>query len=92
MRNKKTLKGHKREILLILLSIIVLALFFSGYSMGKEYSNTIVETKAKIAKPILIVENSPILEVNGKKQREYYNFKVKNYQEDGEITRSQFRL
>ncbi|MCI8636746.1 MAG: hypothetical protein HFJ36_02635 [Clostridia bacterium] len=92
MRKKKTLKGHKREILLILLSIIVLALFFSGYSMGKEYSNTIVETKAKIAKPILIVENSPIVEVNGKKQREYYNFKVKNYQEDGEITRSQFRL
>jgi len=71
---------------------MVLVLFFSGYSMGKEYSNTIVETKAKIAKPILIVENSQILEVNGKKQREYYNFKVKNYQEDGEITRSQFRL
>ncbi len=88
MKKKKTLKENKRGIILILLSIIVIALFFSGYSMGKEYSNTIVETKAKVAKPILIVENNPVVEVNGKKERQYYDFKVKNYQEDGEITRN----
>ena len=92
MNKEKAIKKHKRGIILIFLSGIIIALFFSGYSMGKEYSNTIVETKAKIAEPILIVENSPIVEVNGKKQKEYYDFKVKNYKEDGKITRNRFVL
>ena len=65
---------------------MVLALFFSGYSMGKEYSSTNIETNAKIAEPILIVENNPTIEINGKKQKEYYDFKVKNYKENGEVT------
>ncbi len=80
------LKNKKRELTLILVSVIVLALFFSGYSMGKEYSSTSIEAKAKIAEPILMVENNPIVEINGKKQREYYGFKVKNYRENGEMT------
>lgn len=70
----------------MLVSIMVLVLFFSGYSMGKEHSITKVETIAKIAEPILIVENSPTIQINGKKQREIYDFKVKNHKENGEIT------
>ena len=65
---------------------MVLVLFFSGYSMGKEHSHTKIETNAKIAEPILIVENNPVIEINGKKEKEYYNFKVKNHKENGEIT------
>ena len=83
---KNLLHSKKREITLILVSIMVLILFFSGYSMGKEHSSTNIETNAKIAEPILVVENSPTLEINGKKQKEYYDFKVKNYRENGEIT------
>lgn len=83
---KIPLKHRKREITLILVSVMVLALFFSGYSMGKEYSSTNIETNAKIAEPILIVENNPTIEINGKKQKEYYNFKIKNYRENGEVT------
>lgn len=79
-------KIKRRELTLILVSIMVLVLFFSGYSMGKEHSIINIDTNAKIAEPILIVENSPIIEVNGKKQREYYNFKIKNYKENGETT------
>lgn len=82
----KKIKIKKRELTLILVSFMVLALFFSGYSMGKEFSSTSIETNAKIAEPILIVENNPIVEVNGKKQKEYYQFKVKNYKENGEVT------
>lgn len=85
-KTKTPLKNKKRELTLILVSFMILALFFSGYSMGKEYSSTNVETNAKIAEPILTVENNPIIEVNGKKQKEYYDFKVKNYRENGEIT------
>lgn len=79
-------KNKKRELTLMIVSFMVLALFFSGYSMGKEYSTTTIETNAKIAEPILIVENNPIVEINGKKQKEYYDFKVKNYKENGEVT------
>lgn len=82
----KKIKIKKRELTLILVSFMVLALFFSGYSMGKEFSSTSIETNVKIAEPILIVENNPIVEVNGKKQKEYYQFKVKNYKENGELT------
>lgn len=83
---KISFKNKKRELTLILVGFMVLALFFSGYSMGKEYSSTNIETNAKIAEPILIVENNPTIEINGKKQKEYYDFKVKNYKENGEIT------
>lgn len=83
---KRQLKFKRREITLAIVSIMVLILFFSGYSMGKEYSSTNIETNAKIAEPILIVENNPVIEINGKKQKEYYEFKVKNYKENGEIT------
>lgn len=65
---------------------MVLVLFFSGYSMGKEHSSVNIDTNAKIAEPIVVVENSPTLEVDGKNQEEYYGFKVKNYRETGEIT------
>lgn len=65
---------------------MVLVLFFSGYSMGKEHSSVNIDTNARIAEPIVVVENSDPLEINGKNQEEYYNFKVKNYRETGEIT------
>lgn len=83
---KKILKNKRKEIIIILVTIIVIMLFFSGYSMGKAYSATNIETNASIAEPILVVENNPTIKVNGKNEKEYYNFKVKNYKEDGEIT------
>lgn len=83
---KIPLKNKKRELTLFLVSVMVLALFSSGYSIGKESSNTNIQTNAEIAEPILIVENSPVVEVNGRKEREYYDFKVKNYKENGEVT------
>lgn len=76
----------KRELTILTISIMVLILFFSGYSMGKGYSKTNIESKAEIAKPILIVDNNPVIEINGRKQKEYYDFNVKNYEENGEIT------
>lgn len=54
--------------------------------MGKEYNRVNIETNAKIAEPILVVENNPVVEMNGRKQKEYYDFKIKNYKENGEIT------
>lgn len=85
-KGKKLWKNKKREITLILVNIMVLTLFFTGNSMGKGYSKTRIEANSKIAEPILVVENSPIIEMSGRKEKEYYDFKVKNYKENGEVT------
>ena len=75
----------KRELTLIIVIVIVLLLFFSGYSIGKAYQNTNIQTNATLAKPILVVENNPTIEVNGENEKQYYNFKVKNSNEQGQI-------
>ena len=85
-KGRKLWKNKKREITLILVNIMVLTLFFTGNSMGKGYSKTRIEANSKIAEPILVVENSPIIEMSGTKEKEYYDFKVKNYRENGEVT------
>jgi len=84
-KNKIPLKNRKKEIILMIIVMLILILFFSGYSMGKGYQKTNIDAKTKIAEPILVVENGPILEINGKNEKETYDFKVKNYRENGEI-------
>jgi len=44
---KNLLKNKRKEILIIASVIIIITLFFSGYSLGKEYSSTFIETHAK---------------------------------------------
>lgn len=85
-KQKKSWQFKRREMTLVLVSVMVLLLFFSGYSMGKEYSSTNLVTNAQIAEPILVVENNPILEVDGNKEIQFQDFKVKNYRENGDIT------
>lgn len=80
------LKNKTREVTLILVNVMVLVLFFSGCSIGKQYSCVTVETIAKIAEPILVVEKSAVIKIDGRREREHCNFKVKNNRENGEIT------
>ena len=89
MRRRKLgnlLKNKKREITLVLVSMMVLGLFFSGSSMGKQFSSINIQTSGKIAEPVLVIDDGPIVEVNGKRKNETYHFKVKNYKENGEVT------
>lgn len=80
------MKNKTREVTLVLVNVMVLVLFFSGCSIGKERSYVTIETIAKIAEPILVVENSARIKVDGRREREDYHFKVKNSRENGEIT------
>lgn len=82
----KQIKIKRREATLIIIVIIVLTLFFSGYSMGKEIVQTKIDTKTEIAKPIVVVENNPAIKITNKDNKGYYDFKVKNYNETGEIS------
>lgn len=84
---KKELKKIKRRnITLIILILMVFLLFFSGYSLGKGLSKTNIEANAKIAEPILIVENSQPVTITTTNNKGLYNFKIKNYNETGKIT------
>ncbi len=83
---KEKLKNRKKEIMLVFIIAIVLIFFFSGFSMGKGFSRKNVNGNTEIAKPILQVENGTNLEINNINNKGIYEFKVKNYNEQGEKT------
>ena len=84
----KVTKGKikKRETVLLIIILMVISLFISGYSMGKGISETKVNTNAQIAKPILEVENNPDITITSTSKESTYDFKVKNYNSNDEIT------
>ena len=84
--SKKKIKIPNRELTIICIIAITMILMFSGYSMAKAYQNTNIQVNGKIAEPILIIEDNPVVKVYGKNEKEYYNFKIKNTKENGEIS------
>ena len=82
---------NKKYILLFLLFIILIIFLFSKNSLGKQMSNTKINTNSEIAKPILIVGNNPAIDITNKNNKGYYDFKIKNYNELGEINEIELR-
>lgn len=74
-------KNKTRQVTLIIIISIVLIFFFSGFSIGKEFSKTTLEGTGGIAQPILKVENNKPVNINSKNNKGIYEFKVKNYDE-----------
>ena len=83
---KEKIKRRKKEITLVIIICVIILLFFSGFSMGKELSRTNINTTAQISKPILEVENGQAIEIKTTNDKGIYEFKVKNYNDVGEIT------
>lgn len=83
---KEKFKNRKKEITIIFIIVIILIFFFSGFSMGKGYSKNDIKGNTEIAKPIIQVENGSSLEINNQNKEGIYEFKVKNYNDNGEIT------
>lgn len=89
----KTKKDKKREITLIIITTMVLVLFFTGYSIGKGLSDTKIQASGQIAEPILVVENGKEVSITQNTNGSYYyHFKVKNYNQTGKITRYKFKI
>lgn len=80
------IKNRKKEITVILIVFFVMLLFLTGYSLGKGFTKIEVNGNTKIAKPIIEVENASTLELNNKNSEGVYEFKVRNYNSNGEIT------
>ena len=83
---KEGFKNKKVEITIIFIISVVVILFFSGYSLGKGFNRKDINGKAEIAKPILEIESGNNLEINNTNEKGIYEFKVKNYNEQGEKT------
>lgn len=77
---------RKRQITLIIIISLVLAFFFSGFSLGKEMSKVEINSNNEIAKAILEIENGEKLNINNQNNEGAYEFKIKNYNETEKIT------
>lgn len=83
---KEKSKDRKREITLISILSMVFIFFFSGLSIGKEFSKIAIEGKAEIAEPILKVESDKTIKIKHLDEIGIYQLKVKNYDETGKVT------
>lgn len=79
-------KNEKRKITLIIIWSMVFIFFFSGLSMGKEFSKITLEGKAQVAEPILKVESDKTIKIKHLEDIGIYQFKIKNYDETGNVT------
>lgn len=81
---KKT--NRKRNITLVIIYMVVIIFFLSGFSIGKEMTKINIKSTGSIAEPILKIEKSDTLYINNDTEKEIYEFTVKNYDEQGNIS------
>ena len=72
----KTIKLKRREKTLIAVTLMVMILFFSGYSIGKGINTTNIKTSTEVATPILVGENNPAIDIESIKETKKYDFKI----------------
>ena len=82
----ENLKKRKKEITIIAIILFIIILFFSGYSMGKGFSSTSINGETGVAEPIIVVENNPPVSLKTTNDKGYYEFSVKNYDQEGNLT------
>ena len=83
MKNK--IKQRKKLIIIMIIALIII-LFFIGFSFGKTYSKTDIQGSSEIAKPIMKVENSSKINITNQNQEGIYEFKIKNFEDENNIT------
>ena len=83
MKNK--IKQRKKLIITMIIVLIII-LFFIGFSFGKTYSKTDIQGSSEIAKPIMKVENSSKINITNQNQEGIYEFKIKNFEDENNIT------
>ena len=83
-------KGSKLLTTILIIAIISV-LLFCGYSMGKSIEEFIIKSKTEIAEPILVVENNPSIDITALNNTGTYTFKVKNYNEENQVTQTDLK-
>lgn len=75
-----------KNIKIVLILFVIILFLTTGYAFAKSVSQVVLNSKTEIAKPILVVENDSCIEISSPNKRGVYNFKIKNYDEEGKIT------
>lgn len=89
--DKTTNKKISKTLIAFIIVFIVILLLLSSYSMAKVLEDFIINAKAEIAEPILIVENNPSIDITAVNNYGEYIFKVKNYNEQNKLTQTDLR-
>ncbi len=85
-KENKENQSFSKVITTFIIVIITILLLLCGYSMAKVIDQVIINGKAQIAEPILLVENNPSIDITAVNNYGTYVFKVKNYNEQNKIT------
>ena len=90
--NKETLETKSSKLLtVIFITFIIILLLFCGYSMAKSIEEFVINSKAEIAEPILVIENSPSIDITTLNNSGIYTFKIKNYNEQNKVTETELK-
>lgn len=86
-KNKKQInkfdisKSNLKVITIILLFIIILILFLTGYSLSKSFSEIKINSLAPISQPVIVVDSHEKIKITEEKNTGEYHFAVQNYNE-----------
>ena len=83
MKNIKEIfkKSNLKIITIIILFLIILILFLTGYSLSKSFSEIKINSIAEISQPIIEVDSNEKIKVTAEKNIGEYQFSVQNYNE-----------
>ncbi len=83
---EKNKNEQAKKITYIIILSIVLILFFTGYSIGKTISQTTIQGKLSLARPIIEVISDSNLKITDIENEGECNFSIRNYDEKGKKT------
>ena len=91
LKNIKKLPKDKKQkskkiLLIIIITLVILLIILSGASLGKAIYNVGIKSQTEVAKPILLVEKDSEIIITESNNKEEYRFKVKNYNENNEVS------
>lgn len=82
----KKLKLEKKKIAIISIGIIAFIAIFMGYGLAKYINQNQIKNSTGVAKPIIELENGESVEISNQNKLGEYTFKVKNYNQQNEIS------
>ena len=85
-KNSEEKRENLKTITIILILFFVFILFFTGYSMGKSITNSIIQAKTEVAEPILKVVSNPKVDITATQNEGTYTFYVRNFDENGKTS------
>ena len=82
MEGKKDIKVYA----IVSITMICILLLFSGYTLAKSIEKKLINVNTQISKPILKIDNEPNLVITEAEKEGIYQFKIRNYDEEENIT------